>query len=38
MLQEMIDSDLFGTLSESMKGGWRKNRGMLTKRRRKRRK
>lgn len=38
MLQEMIDSDLFGTLSESMKGGWRKNGGMLTKRCRKRRK
>lgn len=37
-LQEMIDSDLFGTLSESMKGGWRKNGGMLTKRCRKRRK
>ena len=38
MLQSMIDSDLFGTLSESMKGGWRKNGGMLTKRCRKRRK
>lgn len=38
MLQTMIDSDLFGTLSESMKGGWRKNGGMLTKRCRKRRK
>lgn len=38
MLQEMIDSDLFGTLSESMKGGWSKNGGMLTKRCRKRRK
>lgn len=38
MLQAMIDSDLFGTLSESMKGGWRKNGGMLTKRCRKRRK
>ena len=38
MLQEMIDSDLFGTLSESMKGGWAKNGGMLTKRCRKRRK
>ena len=37
MLQSMIDSDLFGTLSESMKGGWRKNGGMLTKRCRKRR-
>ena len=38
MLQSMIDSDLFGALSESMKGGWRKNGGMLTKRCRKRRK
>lgn len=38
MLQSMIDSDLFGTLSESMKGGWAKNGGMLTKRCRKRRK
>lgn len=38
MLQAMIDSDLFGTLSESMRGGWRKNGGMLTKRCRKRRK
>lgn len=38
MFQSMIDSDLFGTLSESMKGGWRKNGGMLTKRCRKRRK
>ena len=38
MLQSMIDSDLFGTLSKSMKGGWRKNGGMLTKRCRKRRK
>ena len=38
MLQTMIDSDLFGALSESMKGGWRKNGGMLTKRCRKRRK
>lgn len=38
MLQSMIDSDLFGTLSESMKGGWGKNGGMLTKRCRKRRK
>ena len=38
MLQSMIDSDLFGTLSESMRGGWRKNGGMLTKRCRKRRK
>ena len=38
MLQSMIDSDLFGTLSESMKGGWSKNGGMLTKRCRKRRK
>lgn len=32
MLQAMIDSDLFGTLSESMKRGWKKNGGMLTKR------
>lgn len=32
MLQAMIDSDLFGTLSESMKRGWKKNSGMLTKR------
>lgn len=38
MLQTMMDSDLFGTLSESMRGGWRKNGGMLTKRCRKRRK
>ena len=38
MLQSMIDSDLFGALSEPMKGGWRKNGGMLTKRCRKRRK
>lgn len=38
MLQSMIDSDLFGALSESMKGGWSKNGGMLTKRCRKRRK
>ena len=36
MLQAMIDSDLFGTLSESMKKGWRKNGGMLTKRSRRR--
>lgn len=32
MLQAMIDSDLFGTLSEPMKRGWKKNGGMLTKR------
>lgn len=32
MLQAMIDSDLFGTLSESMKRGWKKNGRMLTKR------
>lgn len=32
MLQAMIDSDLFGTLSEPMKRGWSKNGGMLTKR------
>lgn len=32
MLQAMIDSDLFGTLSEPMKRGWNKNGGMLTKR------
>lgn len=32
MLQAMIDSDLFGTLSGSMKRGWKKNGGMLTKR------
>ena len=32
MLQAMIDSDLFGTLSELMKRGWKKNGGMLTKR------
>lgn len=38
MLQTMMNSDLFGTLSESMRGGWRKNGGMLTKRCRKRRK
>ena len=36
MLQAMIDSDLFGTLSESMKRGWSKNGGMLTKRSRRR--
>ena len=36
MLQAMIDSDLFGTLSEPMKKGWRKNGGMLTKRSRRR--
>lgn len=36
MLQSMIDSDLFGTLSEPMKKGWRKNGGMLTKRSRRR--
>lgn len=36
MLQAMIDSDLFGTLSESMKRGWNKNGGMLTKRSRRR--
>lgn len=36
MLQEMIDSDLFGTLSEPMKRGWSKNGGMLTKRSRRR--
>lgn len=36
MLQSMIDSDLFGTLSESMKKGWSKNGGMLTKRSRRR--
>lgn len=34
MLQAMIDSDLFGTLSEPMKRGWKKNGGMLTKRNR----
>lgn len=32
MLQAMIDSDLFGTLGEPMKRGWKKNGGMLTKR------
>lgn len=32
MLQAMIDSDLFGTLSEPMRRGWSKNGGMLTKR------
>lgn len=37
MLQAMKDSDLFGTLSEPMKKGWRKNGGMLTKRSRRRR-
>lgn len=36
MLQAMIDSDLFGTLSEPMKRGWSKNGGMLTKRSRRR--
>lgn len=36
MLQAMIDSDLFGTLSEPMKRGWKKNGGMLTKRSRRR--
>lgn len=36
MLQAMIDSDLFGTLSESMKRSWSKNGGMLTKRSRRR--
>lgn len=36
MLQAMIDSDLFRTLSEPMKRGWSKNGGMLTKRSRRR--
>lgn len=36
MLQAMIDSDLFGTLSEPMKRGWKKNGGILTKRSRRR--
>ena len=36
MLQAMIDSDLFGTLSEPIKRGWNKNGGMLTKRSRRR--
>lgn len=36
MLQAMIDSDLFGTLSEPMKRGLSKNGGMLTKRSRRR--
>lgn len=36
MLQAMIDSDLFGTLSEPMKRGWSKNGEMLTKRSRRR--
>lgn len=36
MLQAMIDSDLFGTLSEPMRRGWSKNGGMLTKRSRRR--
>lgn len=36
MLQAMIDSDLFGTLSEPMKRDWSKNGGMLTKRSRRR--
>ena len=36
MLQAMIDSDLFGTLSEPMKRNWSKNGGMLTKRSRRR--
>ena len=36
MLKAMIDSDLFGTLSEPMKRGWSKNGGMLTKRSRRR--
>mgnify|MGYP004480926377 FL=1 len=36
MLQAMIDSDLFGTLSEPMGRGWKKNGGMLTKRSRRR--
>ena len=36
MPQAMIDSDLFGTLSEPMKRGWSKNGGMLTKRSRRR--
>lgn len=36
ILQAMIDSDLFGTLSEPMKRGWSKNGGMLTKRSRRR--
>lgn len=36
MLQAMIDSDLFGTLSEPMKRGWGKNSRMLTKRSRRR--
>lgn len=36
MLQAMIDSDLFGTLSEPMKKDWSKNGGMLTKRSRRR--
>ena len=37
MLQAMIDSDLFGTLSEPMERGFSKNGGMLTKRSRRRR-
>ena len=36
MLQAMIDSDLFGTLSEPIERGWSKNGGMLTKRSRRR--
>lgn len=37
MLEAMKDSELFGVLNETMKRGWNKNGGMLTKRRNRRR-